>query len=381
MGLPGAVNTYQWNLIKGLDKNLSKPIDIINILPVGIYPKYFSDLTLRTKKWSHFPGANDLEIGFINVPFLKHIKQFITCKTAIKKWLNDNGNDKKSILIYTPYLPFLLAVNKIPDNVNVTLIVTDIPQYYDLNNSSNKLKKYLRLVKNFLIYKSIKRIDSFVVLTQQMEKPLSIDERRYVVIEGIIDEDNIGFYHNKFENVDKKTILYTGALHSIYGVKNMIDGFRLIEKANYELWICGSGEAEKEIINASKIDKRIKYFGYVSKKEIYELQQKATVVINPRTNDGEYNKYSFPSKTMEYMLSGKPVLMYKLDGVPDEYDQYLYYINGSKPKDIADRIMEVCEKPQSELNDFGQKARQFVLENKSSEIQAKKIIDMIRMMN
>jgi len=84
---------------------------------------------------------------------------------------------------------------------------------------------------------------------------------------------------------------------------------------------------------------------------------------------------------MEYILSGKPVLMYKLDGVPDEYDQYLYYINGSEPKDIADRIMEVCEKPQSELDDFGQKARQFVLENKSSEIQAKKIIDMIKMMN
>ena len=39
----------------------------------------------------------------------------------------------------------------------------------------------------------------------------------------------------------------------------MIDGFRLIKKTNYELWICGSGEAEKEIINASKIDKRIKY--------------------------------------------------------------------------------------------------------------------------
>lgn len=103
--------------------------------------------------------------------------------------------------------------------------------------------------------------------------------------------------------------------------------------------------------------------------------------MNPRTNDGEYTKYSFPSKTMEYLLSGKLVLMYKLDGVQDEYDQCLYYINGNDPKDIAHRIMEVCEKSQSKLDDFGEKAKQFVLENKNSVVQAKKIIDMITMIN
>ena len=80
---------------------------------------------------------------------------------------------------------------------------------------------------------------------------------------------------------------------------------------------------------------------------------------------------------MEYMLSGTPVLMYKLDGIPDEYDPYLYYINGNQPKNSANRIMEICEKPQSELDDFGKKARQFVLENKNCMVQAKKIIDMI----
>ena len=31
--------------------------------------------------------------------------------------------------------------------------------------------------------------------------------------------------------------------------------------------------------------------------------------------------------------------------------------------------MEICEQPQSELDDFGQKARKFVLENKNSEFK------------
>ena len=379
IGLSGAGNTFQWSLIKGLDKNLSRPVDIINVLPVGTFPKYFKDIILPEKKWTHSPGANNLEIGSLNLPFLKQIKRTIACKKALNKWLKDTG-DEKSIIIYTPYLPFLYAVKSVPNNVNVTLIVTDIPEFYDLTASNNPIKRSLRVMYNRLIYASLERIDSFVLLTEQMKKPLNVGNKTYVVVEGLIDNDP-STYHNKVENINKKIILYTGTLNFKFGITNLIDGFKLIDKKDYELWICGAGEAEGKIINASNSDDRIKYLGYVSKNEIHELQQKATILINPRTNDGEYTKYSFPSKTMEYMLSGRPVLMHKLDGIPDEYDQYLYYINGNQPKDIANRIMEVCERPQSELDEFGEKARRFVLENKNCIVQAKKIIQMIEKMN
>ena len=377
IGLQGATNTYQWNIIKGLDKTLERPVDILNVLPVGTFPKYFNDLMLKTKKWSHLQNANDLEIGSINVVFLKQIKRTISCKMAIKKWLKDNHDNDKSIIIYSTYLPFLQAIKKLPDDVNITLIVTDIPEYYDLDASNSWIKKLLRLINNNFIYKSLKRIDNFVILTEQMKGLLSIGKRPYIVIEGLVDSDNIITCNNEGAKVNKKIILYTGTLNFKFGIMDLINGFSVIDKTQYELWICGSGEAEKEIINRVKSNSRINFLGYVTKKEIYDLQKKATVLINPRTNYGEYTKYSFPSKTMEYMLSGTPVLMYKLDGIPDEYDPYLYYINGNQPKNFANRIMEICEKPQSELDDFGEKARQFVLENKNCMVQAKKIIDMI----
>jgi hypothetical protein len=43
------------------------------------------------------------------------------------------------------------------------------------------------------------------------------------------------------------------------------------------------------------------------------------------------------------MLSGRPVLVYKLDGISDEYDQYLYYINGNQLKDMANSIINIYE--------------------------------------
>lgn len=378
IGLQGAVNTYQWNLIKGLDKNLDRPVDIINVLPVGTFPKYFKDLLLRTRGWKHISGAEDLEIGSINIPFLKQIIRAISCKKAIYRWLRSDNNDK-SIIIYSTYWPFLHAVKNIPSNVIINLIVTDLPEYYDLSSSSNLIKKILRKIYNHFIYTSLKRINSFVILTKQMKMPLNIGERPYVVIEGLVNFEN-NSYCNEMSQVYKKAVLYTGTLNYKYGIDNLLKAFKLINRVHYELWICGSGEAKDEIIKISELDKRIKYFGYVSKKEVYELQQKTTVLINPRKNEGEYTKYSFPSKTMEYMLSGKPVLMYKLDGIPNEYDQYLYYIKGDTPEDMADCIVSICEKPQAELDEFGERAKKFVLENKNSMVQAKKIVDMIEVL-
>ncbi|MBR2471847.1 MAG: glycosyltransferase, partial [Clostridia bacterium] len=106
-------------------------------------------------------------------------------------------------------------------------------------------------------------------------------------------------------------------------------------------------------------------------------QSRASVLVNPRTNEGEYTKYSFPSKTMEYLAAGKPVIMHKLDGIPDEYDEYLYYINGSSAEDLKDAIVKACSKTDDELALFGAKASRWVLKEKSPSGQAKKIIRMI----
>ena len=57
--------------------------------------------------------------------------------------------------------------------------------------------------------------------------------------------------------------------------------------------------------------------GCVTNDEIVRLQCEATLLVNPRPSDKEFCKYSFPSKTIEYMASGTPVLMTKLPGVPD----------------------------------------------------------------
>ncbi|MBP3360682.1 MAG: hypothetical protein J6N52_07515 [Clostridia bacterium] len=103
------------------------------------------------------------------------------------------------------------------------------------------------------------------------------------------------------------------------------------------------------------------------------------MLVNPRSATDEFTKYSFPSKTMEYMLSGTPVVMYKLAGIPDEYDEYLNYFDVTSKACIKDKIVEICEMSLCERGMIGNRARQFIL-TKSNKTQMKKFMDMMKLL-
>ena len=64
----------------------------------------------------------------------------------------------------------------------------------------------------------------------------------------------------------------------------------------------------EKIIACSKKDNRIVFKGMVPNKIVVEDQLKATLLVNPRPSIGEFTRYSFPSKNMEYMVSGTPMV-------------------------------------------------------------------------
>lgn len=364
-----APNMYQWNLLAGLHQIVGDMLHVINVLPVGTWKRAYQKLVLKDNDWRS-RGVDGHEIGCINLPF---VKQWMRSQKA-KKLLRKRANENTEIIIYSAYMPFLRAAYHLPKSVKVTAIITDLPEFYDLGKTS-RLKKVLRKCQNRMIYKYLNRVDRFVILTDQMREPLHIGNRPYVRMEGICNSER---QESSPVDTGKKAILYSGTLHNQYGIKNLLTAFEGIENQEIALWICGSGEAEKEIKELAAKDRRIQYFGYCTMEKVAQIRSEAAILVNPRTNEGEYTKYSFPSKTMEYMASGKPVIMYKLDGVPDEYDRYLHYADALDDcvAGLRNAIMRVIENYDTALEKAAL-AQNFVLQTKNARTQAEKIIHMM----
>ena len=74
------------------------------------------------------------------------------------------------------------------------------------------------------------------------------------------------------------------------------------------------------------------------------------------------------------MLSGNPVVMYRLDGIPEEYHAYLNYVHDNSIGALRDEIVEICSLSNEEREKMGHTARKFLLKEKNEVKQAGKIL-------
>ena len=111
--------------------------------------------------------------------------------------------------------------------------------------------------------------------------------------------------------------------------------------------------------------------------EIVDKEMEATLLVNPRPTREEFVKYSFPSKTMEYMSTGTPVLTTKLPGMPEEYHPHVYFIESETVDGIADALHQTLSNSDETLFEKGCEARNFVMNSRNNVIQASKILKML----
>ncbi|NTV06484.1 MAG: glycosyltransferase [Chlorobiaceae bacterium] len=378
--IDNAANNLQWNLVRGLDCNLKCPVKIINSLHIGSFPKRYKKLIIPDYDFNHYSNVKDINVGFLNLSLYKHFSRIISVRPHLKEWALSTNNKPKIIIAYalTNVFTDLLRYVKItfPDIITI-IVVPDLPEYMNTTNNAGVTYKMLKMLSVRHIMSCIHYIDGFVLLTKQMAVPLGINSVKTVVIEGVSESIEKRPVSGNIFDSDIISIVYTGTLHERYGILNLLKAFMLIDNSNYRLVLCGAGDSEKKIFEMVKFDDRIIFKGQLMKNEIIDIQKNATVLVNPRQNNEEFTKYSFPSKNMEYLSSGRPLIAYKLDGIPDEYDAYTYYVQDNSIEALSNKIVEVCSCTHEYLTCFGAAARDWVIKEKNCVVQAKKIIDMI----
>lgn len=370
-----AADALQWALIEGLDSHVDA-LRIFNLIYIGSFPTKYKDFRIKKTNFSHNPFSHDVNIGFVNLPIYKLWSRYWNLRKELFTSLNRNYDGV--LMIYAIHVSFLIAAidyKQYNKNAKICLIVPDLPQF--MNDDKNIVKKYLKRVEIYFLKKYLPKVDAFVLLTDLMATNLKVEKRPWVRIEGVINSRSInGDLGLKKETL--RTVLYSGTLARRYGILNLLEAFSKIQDPNYRLWVCGDGDVKEILKMQAKVDHRIVYFGQIAREEVLRLQTRATVLVNPRSSDGEYTKFSFPSKTMEYLASGTPCVMYKLPAIPEDYHDYIYFCEEETPVGLSKTIVSVCEKNPSDLKAFGERAKQFVLNNKTSFIQGEKIYNLIK---
>lgn len=281
-----------------------------------------------------------------------------------------------NIIIYSIHSPLLMAAYKYKKRINpkvhICLIVPDLPEF--MSESRNFIYLSLKKIDRLIINRTLNVVDSYVLLSEMMLEKLPIQpNKKWTCIEGIASNKQKENSEIKEKNF---TFLYTGTLDRRYNILDLIEAFIELNEKNVYLWICGKGNTENEILELQEKHDNIKYWGQVPQEEVFSLQKRATVLVNPRKPEGEYTKYSFPSKTIEYLSSGTPVLMHRLPSIPKEYNKYLYFINDNE-KGLYQALKKMLFTPSSELTQKGKSGASFIMKNKNAKIQVEKMLRIL----
>jgi glycosyltransferase involved in cell wall biosynthesis len=194
-----------------------------------------------------------------------------------------------------------------------------------------------------------------------------------IVVEGGVNE--ILTYVTPQDHNRIPILLYTGALDENSGIGILLDAMRLLAGMELALWIAGKGIYAGLVEEAQRTDSRICYYGYVENSVALQLQQKADVLLCPRLPDGYVTKYTFPSKLFEYLLSGKPCICFRLEGLADDITRILFIPGQNSAEALARKIKEVLS-----IRDFDPNEQLVYVRNKTWKNQVPKVDAFIKRM-
>jgi len=319
--IDNAGNNLQWNYIKGFIENgvSVKAYTFPVLSPKIVLSKRMHEIYLK--------NAIVIKPCIFNIHLVKQLNEFIY--TFIL--LLFKNRDNRPVVVYSYYLPIVFAAvlaKAFPlRKFTINLIIPDLPIYQ--SSSTLKIYRLLKTFENFILNKVVVFVNNFALITDNLNSVIpGIKKNNSVVIEGILDSSVLKFSLPKLFN--RITFLYSGTLDPRYGVLDLLKAFMRIRNENIRLVILGEGPCKSEFITASRTDHRIYYFGNVSYQRALWFQRRSTFLVNPRSDSLEYTKYSFPSKTLDYLGCLRPILGFRLSGMPKEYFPYIFSIEQIK---------------------------------------------------
>lgn len=359
------VQKYHRTLLKGFAQNEQVQMEIVSKLPIS--PSNYKKKLVRRmeENWS---GLKLSYLPALNVSIIGNLFQAVMSFFSIYRSISKRDSVVAIDVLNISMNRGILAACALK-GVKVIGIVTDLPEMLvEDKNSAFVLQGN----------KIISKCNAFVLLTEAMNEIVNPHKSKpYVVIEGQVDS---GMIHKRNDLKDKykeRVCLYSGSLNRIHGIEYLVEGFLQANLPHTELHVYGEGDYSDELLEMCKLYRNIKYFGVKYNDAIVDAQIRATLLINPRPTNQEFVKYSFPSKNMEYMVSGTPVLTTRLPGMPAEYEPFVYILDEETSSGMCNCLQHILKESDDVLHDFGKRAKKFVLENKTGEIGAEKIVKMI----
>lgn len=356
--------------LHGLQQQPQVTVDCITVRPLshGTYPGLYippAHTTEGNLRYHYVP--------ILNLPVIKTVCAALSVRRYLKRLLRQYRGQDTHILCDPLLLDGLLPAVALGKRygVPVTGFLTDMPDYADAFDGHGGIKDRLYRLYNRLSNYGMERLDGHVVLTEAMA--CIAKEKPWMLLDCIVDETMLEGIQPLPNEDPRPRVLYAGKLHREFGLDLLEQAIPLVQR-DCVFHIYGDGNHADALRELARREPRLQLHGIVPLPTVLAAELGADLLINPRTGAGEFTKYSFPSKTAEYMLAGVPVVMFHLPGIAKEYADYIPFAKEETPAAFAAAIDRMLDRPTEERQAMGQRAKDYIRANKNCKKQAARVV-------
>jgi glycosyltransferase involved in cell wall biosynthesis len=129
-----------------------------------------------------------------------------------------------------------------------------------------------------------------------------------------------------------KRIVYSGKYSESYGGMGFLFAmFAAVRRADCELVLTGK-EVHGKLAPYLKQEPRARHLGHLDWEALHQVYADAAVFVNPGTPDSADNRMNFPSKLLDYLPWGKPIISTWTAGMAAEYRDLLVCPEACSPQ-------------------------------------------------
>lgn len=355
-----AANKWQKGLVNSIIEDIGMPVVLISHLPERIWP--FGKLLPCLKNKVQFYFGNNFFVEYLNLPCIRTASLTISYKRKLKLVIEQRG---KPVVI--------ISYNPTKENVATGLLAQtkyQIPWIDLCADSYDPKEDWSGYAKGASRAKGHIFLSYHAFTKSPFQKKLHLDGG----INSLKFNSEILF---KKESKEKKIILYSGMMSIWGGISFLLKAFEKICIPDVELWICGHGN-NSDLNIALKRDSRIKYFGFVSDSQLQEMCQQASIFVNPRPSNVNGNNMNFPSKILEFLSYGKPVVSTWTPGLSPEYREVLEVLNEETENCLYETIEKVLCWDDEKIKNNALRIKSFLLGKKLWSHQSKRMMNWLK---
>jgi glycosyltransferase involved in cell wall biosynthesis len=308
------------------------------------------------------PGLPPVALrGYLNLPLLKVLAIGAHVALELRRWARRNADRTRVALLYNLSVPpaWLLAPVARSLGVHLVASLNDmwLPGTLALARAGFQQGIEFRLRRY-----ALRRLSAAIVVSDAIATDF-VPGIPHVRVEGGVFPEQLRAGVTARDELRPFTVGLAGTLEPYNGVREFLAAAEELAGSGVRFRIAGDGSLAGEVIRRAAASEAIDYAGALELGRMGEFYGSCDLLVNWRATRSLDLRYVFPSKILELLASGVPVLSTRMGQTLSGFGGHMWLSEDESVEALVAGVRRATEVGREQLRAMGEQAAAFMAEN------------------